>query len=165
MLIPIVIMGILAVILVIIGYRQGNGAHITGMKSAMTMTIQVLPLLLLAFIVAGMVQAILPRETLVKWIGTESGLRGIFIGAFAGGLTPGGPYTSLPIVAGFLKAGAGIGTMVAFLTGWSLYAFSRLPMDVGILGWKFALIRFVSVFIFPPLAGLIAHLLFGHARL
>ena len=80
-------------------------------------------------------------------------------------LTPGGPYVSLPVALGLLRAGAGAGTMVAYLTGWSLWAIARLPMEVGILGWKLTMIRFVSTLIFPPIAGLIAHLLFGHVNL
>lgn len=51
--------------------------------------------------------------------------------------------------------------MVAFLTGWSLYAVGRIPMEVGILGWKLAGMRLASVIVFPPLAGWIAQLLFG----
>jgi len=165
MLIPILIMGILAVILVYIGYQRGQHEHVIGLKSAWTMTIQVLPLLLFAFIVAGMIQALLPRELLTKWVGTESGFRGILIGTIAGGLTPGGPYVSLPIVAGLIRSGASVGTMVAFLTGWSLWAVARLPMEIGILGWKFTLIRFVSTLIFPPIAGLIAQLLVSGAKM
>jgi len=164
MLIPAIIMGVLAVILTFIGYQRGNGEHIAGLKSAATMTVQILPLLLFAFVVAGMVQVLLPREMMAGWIGTESGFRGILIGSLAGGLAPGGPYVSLPVAAGLLKSGAGIGTMVAFLTGWSLYAINRLPMDIGILGWKFTLIRFVSVLIFPPIAGLIAHVFFAQVK-
>jgi uncharacterized membrane protein YraQ (UPF0718 family) len=75
----------------------------------------------------------------------------------AGGLSPGGPYVSLPIVAGLLKSGASAGTMVAFLTGWSLWAVGRLPMEFGILGWKFTVIRLASTFIFPPIAGVFAN--------
>ncbi|OQX94827.1 permease [candidate division KSB1 bacterium 4572_119] len=165
MLIPTIIMGILALVLIFIGYNRGQGEHIVGLKSASTMIIQILPLLLFAFIVAGMVQILLPRELLSKWIGAESGIRGILVGSIAGGLAPGGPYVSLPIVAGLLKSGASIGTMVAFLTGWSLWAVGRLPMEVGILGWKFTLIRIASVLIFPPIAGLIAHFFFSNAKL
>jgi hypothetical protein len=53
-----------------------------------------------------------------------------------------------------------MGTMVAFLTGWSLWAVSRLPMEVGILGWRLTIIRLASTLLFPPLAGLIAQTLF-----
>lgn len=165
MLIPSLVMALLAIILVVVGYNKGNGEHLIGLQSAWKMTLQVLPLLLFAFVVAGMIQVLIPRELLTKWVGAESGFRGIMIGALAGGLAPGGPYVSLPIVAGMLKSGASIGTMVAFLTGWSLWAFNRLPMEIGILGWQFTLIRFTAVLIFPPIAGLIAQLLFGNVKI
>lgn len=165
MLIPIIIMGTLAIALLITAYLKGEGEHIIGMKSALNMTIQILPLLVFAFIVAGMIQVLLPQEVISKWVGTESGLRGIIIGTVAGGLSPGGPFVSLPVVAGLLRAGAGVGTMVAFLTGWSLLAVNRLPMDIGILGWKFTAIRLGVTFFFPPIAGIIAQALFANIEL
>jgi len=164
MLIPTVIMGILAIILLIIGYSKGQGQHITGTKTAMHMIVQIMPLLIFALIVAGMVQVLLPQELLSKWIGAKSGIRGILIGTMAGGLTPGGPYVSLPIVAGLLKSGASMGTTVAFITGWSLLAVSRLPLEVGILGWKFTLIRLGCTCLFAPIAGLIAQFLFARTQ-
>ncbi len=161
MLIATVIMGALAIILVSIGYYRGGGEHVLGLKSAMSMTVQILPLVIFAFIVAGMIQILIPHEFLSKWVGKESGIRGILIGTVAGSLTPGGPYVSLPIAAGLLRSGASVGTMVAFLTGWSLWAVGRLPIEVGIMGWKFTLIRIVSTFFFPPIAGLIANRFFS----
>jgi uncharacterized membrane protein YraQ (UPF0718 family) len=161
MLIPNIIMAIFAVILLYVGYSKGQGQHIIGLKYALNLTVQILPLLIFAFIMAGMIQTLLPRELLSKWIGEESGLRGIFIGTVAGGITPGGPYVSLPVAAGFLRAGAGVGTMVAFITAWSLWAVSRMPMEIGILGWKFTAVRLVCTFFFPPIAGLIAQLFFS----
>jgi len=128
------------------------------------MTIEVLPLLIFAFIVAGMVQVLVSPEFIARWVGEGSGMRGIFLGSIAGGLTPGGPYVSLPIAAGFWKSGASVGTMVAFLTGWTLIAGTRIPMEIGILGWKLTLIRFASTFFFPPIAGWIAQTLFGGMR-
>jgi len=165
MLIPTIIMGALAAILFFIGYSKGEGQHILGMKSALKMTIEILPLLAFAFIVAGMIQVLLPGQLISKWVGAESGVRGILIGTVAGGLSPGGPFVSLPVALGLLRAGASVGTMVAFLTGWSLWAFSRLPMEIGILGWKFTAIRLASTFFFPPIAGLIAQVFFGEAKL
>jgi len=165
MLIPTIIMAILATGFVLWGYLEGKGNHLTGLKSAYKMLIEILPLLIFAFIIAGMVQVLLPHDLLSRWVGTEAGFKGILIGTLAGGLTPGGPYVSLPIVAGLLKSGAGVGTMVAFLTSWSLWAVARLPMDIGILGWKFTLIRLASVFFFPPIAGLIAHYFFSNIPL
>ncbi|MFC1480904.1 permease [Candidatus Neomarinimicrobiota bacterium] len=160
MLFPTIVMGLLAVALLLWGYFRGQGEHVTGLKSTTTMLIEILPLLVFAFIVAGMAQALLPQDAVSRWVGAESGWRGLFLGTIAGGLAPGGPYVSLPIAAGLLRSGAGIGPMVAFLTGWSLWAFSRLPMEVGILGWKLTLVRFASTFFFPPIAGWIAQTFF-----
>ena len=165
MFVPTLIMGILALILILVGYMNGKDQHLSGINSALKMTLTILPLLIFAFIVAGMIQVLLPNDLISRWVGTESGLRGIIVGTVAGGLTPGGPYVSLPIVAGLLNAGASVGTMVAFVTAWSLWAVARLPMDIGILGWKFSLIRITCTFLFPPLAGLIANVIFSGVKI
>jgi uncharacterized membrane protein YraQ (UPF0718 family) len=159
MLIPTLIMAALALLFFVLAYRRGGGQHIAGMRMAWTTLIETLPLLVFSFIVAGLVQVLLPRDLVSRWVGTESGARGLLIGTVAGALTPGGPYVSFPVIAGLLNAGAGVGTMVAFLSGWSLWAFSRLPLEVGIVGWRFTLIRLASTFFFPPLAGLLAQAL------
>jgi len=161
MLIPTIIMAVLAIILTVIAYLKGGGEHILGLKSAGKLLLQITPLLIFAFIVAGMIQLLVPTEMISRWVGAESGFRGILLGTLIGGVMPGGPYISLSIAAGLLRVGAGIGTMVALLTSWSLWAVTRLPMEVGIMGWKFTLIRLACTFFFPPIAGLIANRFFS----
>jgi uncharacterized membrane protein YraQ (UPF0718 family) len=156
---PTVVMFMIALALFIVASLQGEGKNITGLKSAWSMTWQILPLLIFALITAGMVQVLIPKEVIAKWVGDESGIRGILLGTLAGAFTPGGPYVSLPIAAGLLKAGAGIGTMVAFVAAWSLIAVSRLPLQVGIMGWRFTWIHLLSVVVLAPVAGLIANLI------
>lgn len=85
MLISITVMGVLAAALSIMAYQKGGGAHITGFKSAGNLFIQVIPLLIFAFIVAGMIQVLIPKELISKWIGIESGVRGVLIGTVLGG--------------------------------------------------------------------------------
>ena len=161
MLIPTIIMGLLAVVLIFISYNKGGGEHILGLKAGGSMLLQIAPLLIFAFIIAGMVQVLLPVEMISKWVGTESGFRGVLIGTVVGGFSPGGPFVSLPIAAGLLRVGASVGTMVAFLTSWSLWGVSRLPLELGIMGWRFTLIRIACTFFFPPIAGFIANRLFS----
>ena len=159
MLIPTIIMAVVALILFIIAVRRGQGEHLIGIRSAVSLLIEIMPLLVFALLIAGFIQVLLPHDLIGRWVGTEAGMRGILIGTLAGGLTPGGPYVSMPIVAGLLRAGAGTGTMVAFLTSWSLWAVARLPMEVGILGWRFTAVRMLSTLIFPPLAGVLANII------
>lgn len=152
MFVPTIIMAVLAAILLVIGYYN-RGQHINGLKAGMNMMVEIMPLLVFAFIIAGMVQFLFPKEILSKWIGEGAGARGILIGSVAGAFAPGGPYVNFPIAAGLMRAGASIPTMVAFITGWSLWGLSRLPLEVGILGWRFAFVRIASILIFPPMAG------------
>ena len=165
MLIPTIIMGVIAIVLLFIGYQKGGGEHILGLKSAGNLLLQIIPLLIFAFIIAGMIQVLVPTEMISKWVGAESGFRGILIGTVIGGFMPGGPFISLPIAAGLLRVGASVGTMVALLTGWSLLAVTRLPLEVGIMGWQFTLIRLACTFFFPPIAGLIANRFFSGVTL
>jgi len=164
MLVSTIITAVIALVLLYISYQRGGGQHIQGLKISWDLLVQVVPLLVFAFLIAGLVQVLLPQELISKWIGTESGLRGILVGTLMGSLTPAGPFVSMPIAAGLLRTGASIGTMVAFITAWSLIAFSRLPMELGLLGWKFMGIRLACVFLFPPLAGLIANTFFSHVK-
>jgi uncharacterized membrane protein YraQ (UPF0718 family) len=165
MLIPTIVMGVIAIALLVIAYQRGGGEHILGLKSAGNLLLQITPLLIFAFLVAGLIQVLVPTEMISKWVGAESGFRGILIGTAIGGLTPGGPFVTLPIAAGLLRTGAGVGTMVAFMTAWSLLAFSRLPLEIGLLGWKFTLIRLACTFFFPIIAGLIANKFFSNITL
>jgi len=156
-----IIMGIIAVVLIILGYFIAKDLPLSGIKTGGKMLWDVLPILVFAFIIAGMVQVLIPREFIIKHLGAEAGLKGIMIGCLAGALTPGGPFVSFPIVASIWKAGAGIGTVVAYVTAWSLWAVGRLPYEISLVGPKFALIRFLSTLIFPPIAGLIAQSFFS----
>ena len=159
MLVPTLIMGAMAVALFAWAWQRGGGEHISGLRLAWEILAETLPLLVLSFIVAGLAQVLMPKDLVSRWVGTESGARGLLIGSMAGALTPGGPYVSLPVMAGLLRAGASVGTMVAFLTGWSLWSVHRLPLEVGIVGWRFTLIRLASNLLFPPIAGYLAGLL------
>jgi len=164
-LIPTIIMAVIAITLFIIAYSKGNGEHLEGLEAAADLIIQIIPLLIFAFIIAGLIQVLLPTRIISKWLGTESGLRGVLIGTIVGGFMPGGPMVNLPVAAGLMRAGAGIGTMVAFLTGWSLWAVSRMPIEIGLLGWKFTLVRFAVSFFLPVIAGMLANMFFSKVKL
>ena len=157
------VMAAIAITLVLIGYYKGQGQSVQGLKAGFAMFTGLLPLLLFAFIIAGMVQALLPHDMITRWVGAESGWRGIMVGSAAGALTPAGPFVSFPIAATMMKSGASVGALVAFLAGWSLLSLTRIPLEVGILGWKLTAIRVVCTFFVPPLAGFVAQAVFGRS--
>ncbi len=70
---PTVVMFVIALALFIIALLQGEGKHVTGLKSAWSFTLQILPLLIFALITAGLVQTLIPRDLISTWVGDESG--------------------------------------------------------------------------------------------
>lgn len=144
--------------MVVLGIAYLKGQHIDGLVFAKNLFIQTVPLLIFAFLLAGMIQTLIPVDLISRWIGKDSGFKGILIGSVAGSFLPGGPFVLLPIIAGLVQIGASIPVLVAMMTGWSLLAVSRLPMEIAILGPRLTLIRLFSVVVFAPLSGLAAWL-------
>jgi uncharacterized membrane protein YraQ (UPF0718 family) len=122
------------------------------------------PRIVLAMFVAGLVEAVLPKDKVAYWIGAGSGLRGVLIATIAGALTPGGPATSFPFVVALFMAGADRGSLVAYLTAWSLLGFQRVVVwEMPFLGVDFVWVRLLANLPFPILAGIIARKLPGIA--
>jgi uncharacterized membrane protein YraQ (UPF0718 family) len=130
-----------------------------GLKNGFKNSLDVLPIILLTFAISGLLQALIPTEQIVHWIGKDSGWRGVWIGYFLGILAPGGPMTMFPIVGGLLKAGAGIGTLVATVTAWSMWGIRLILLETALISPRFALFKFACCFFVPLLTGGIAHLL------
>ncbi len=150
-----------SIILSSLALRKGSDILLEGWKSGFSLLIKIMPILIFAFAISGLIQVLVPKENVARWLGKESGWRGIWLGCFAGALTPGGPYTSFPIVAALHQAGASLGTLVAYVTAWSLWAVARLPIESALISPKFMIFRLLSNILFPPLAGAIAHFIFS----
>lgn len=142
-------------------WQGGPELALAGLLRGGETLLRVVPLLIAAFLVAGIVQTLVTRELVTRWLGARSGWRGILLACLGGALMPGGPYVYYPIAAVLFEAGAGLGVLVAFVTAKNLWSVSRLPLEFALLGPELTVIRFAVTFLFPPLVGLLAERLFG----
>ncbi|HAA58043.1 MAG TPA: hypothetical protein DCE42_24995 [Myxococcales bacterium] len=142
--------------LIILAILKGDGALQAGMKASFTQGVKLLPILLIAFFIAGFVEVLLPKGFVERWLTDAAGWQGICIAWIAGILTPAGTIVGLPIAASLYKAGAGIGVLMTYLTSLALLSMIRLPLEVGIYGLKLTLIRIGVSILLPPVAGGIA---------
>jgi uncharacterized membrane protein YraQ (UPF0718 family) len=151
-----------AITLAILAWSKGGSSlTLVGIINGLQTFISVIPLLIAAFLIAGLTQVLIPAHVIERWLGSGSGWRGLLVASLAGGLIPGGPYVYYPIAGGLLKAGAGIGVLVAFISAKNLWSISRLPFEFALLGPQLTLIRYALTFIIPPLLGALAETLFG----
>ena len=144
--------------LIIYAFIKYKSMIFEGIKLAGATLWNNLLLLLIGFLLAGLVQVLIPKNLIVSWLGNQAGFKAVLIGCVAGGLIPDAPYAAFPIAAGFYRAGAGLGAMVGFITAWSLWSVTRLPVEIALISPKAAILRYAITFIFPPLAGFIAHM-------
>lgn len=149
-------MAAIAAALLAIAYWRSHDLPLAGLKAGARTFWSNLPLLLLSFAVAGLARVLIPPEIIRRWLGEESGWRGILVGCIVGGLVPGAPYAVFPVVGALYTAGAGIGAVVGFVSAWSLWSVTRIPLEVALIGPRVTLIRMLATLVFPPLAGLIA---------
>ncbi len=133
----------------------------TEVKQALTLTIQVLPLILFGILMSAAIAALLPPDAVMKFVGNEVGIMGILIGGIAGVFVPGEPFFGLPIAEGLAKAGAGHGALVAFISSWALFSATLYPAEIAFLGVRFVMLRSLLNLFIPGLAGLIAYLIAG----
>jgi uncharacterized protein len=149
----LVMIGTALVLLVAVYFKSPESAK-QGVTATAALIIEITPRMLAAFVIAGLIQVIVPRELIVQWMGHGSGARGILIGMLFGTVTPGGPMTHFPIIASFLKIGVGIGPLVAYLTAWSLFGLNRVIMwEIPFMGAQIVAVRVAVSLFFPFLAG------------
>ncbi|SFM53312.1 permease [Thermodesulforhabdus norvegica] len=152
-----IVMTILSVILGTYAYKKDPTLLLESARSGGFLFIKLLPIMILAMFLAGLMENIFPRDAIARYVGRESGWTGLLIGTVMGILTPGGPFVQFPIVASLFRAGADIGPVVAYLSAWSLLGLNRvIALEVPLLGIHVVGIRFLSSLVFPPIIGLIA---------
>lgn len=126
---------------------------------------RMLPNVLAGCLIAALVTILLPRDTVSRWVGRDSGVKGILISAGVGIIVPGGPFTIYPIAAAFLGMGADAAAVVTLITSWTTIGLSRsLVWELPFLGFDFVLWRWIAALPLAVLAGLIVRAIERHWR-
>lgn len=116
-----------------------------------------LPKVLAGSLIAAFLTVLLPREVISRWVGAESGFKGILVATFAGIILPGGPFTIFPIAAAFLAVGADVAAAVTLITSWTLLGLNRAVVwELPFFGLDFVGWRMLMALPLPVLAGLLA---------
>lgn len=155
------VMGGLTLVMIIWAYMKGPDLPLRGFQTTWGLLQDVWLPLLLGFCLAGFFDVLVPRDFLVKWMGEQSGWKGIFIGWVIGLAMPGGPYVVFPIAASLFHQGVAVGPLITFITAKALLSPTRLfSWEAPFLGWPFAAARAIPSLFLPPLIGVISQRLF-----
>ena len=90
------------------------------------------------FLLLGLMDVWVPKETIMKFMGKDAGIKGGILGSFSSGPL----YASFPVAMVFLKKGVSMTNIFIFLGAWSTTKIPMMLFEITQLGSKFALIRF-----------------------
>lgn len=149
---------VVALALAALALARGGGTFGAGLRAGGVQLGRILPVLLIAFLITGFIDVLLPPGLVEAWLSDASGWRGIGIAWLAGILTPGGSIIGMPLAAGLFQAGVGISVLVTYLTSMALLSVLRVPIELGFLGPRLTALRVLASLFLPPVAGLLARL-------
>ena len=116
--------------------------------------VNILPALVLVFGMMFAVNLLLEPKRIIKYLGSESGVKGWFI-AIAGGIISTGPiYVWYPLLAELRKHGMKDSLIAAFLYNRAV-KIPLIPVMVYYFGWLFTAVLIVYMLVFSIINGLI----------
>ena len=95
------------------------------------------------FLLLGLLDVWVPKETMTKFMGEGSGLKGILLAMFIGSAAAGPLYGAFPVAAVFMKKGVSLKNILIFIGAWSTTKIPLILFEITSLGPKFALTRFL----------------------
>lgn len=93
------------------------------------------------FVLLGLLDVWVPKETMVKYMGEDSGLKGILLSIFIGSAAAGPLYGAFPVAAVFMRKGVKFMNILIFIGAWSTTKIPMFLFEMSSLGIKFAITR------------------------
>ena len=102
--------------------------------------LQILPVV---FLLTALIEAWVPKETIINGFGENSGARGILFSFLLGSFSAGPIYAAFPVCKMLLKKGASIFNIVIILSSWAVIKIPMLANEAKFLGIKFMISRWI----------------------
>jgi uncharacterized membrane protein YraQ (UPF0718 family) len=112
-------------------------------RNSMYYVIEMLQIMPVIFILTSLIEAWVPRQTIVNSFGENSGIKGTLFSFILGSFSAGPIYAAFPVCKMLLKKGASVSNIVVILSAWAVIKVPMLANEAKFLGLKFMVIRWV----------------------
>ena len=118
--------------------------------------LQVLPVI---FLLTVVIEALVPKEMIMRGFGEKSGFKGNLLALLLGSISAGPIYAAFPISKTLLGKGASISNIVIILSAWAVIKVPMLANEAKFLGVNFMIIRWVltvlAIFVMAYITGML----------
>lgn len=105
--------------------------------------LEMLEILPAVFIVMGMVEVWVSRETIMGIFGKGAGIKGRFASVIIGSFSAGPIYAAFPVCYTLLKKGSSVSNIVIILSAWAVVKAPMLIVESQFMGLPFMLTRYM----------------------
>lgn len=129
----------LFIVLIISIFNKGLGVEVfTVAGSSFKQMASVLPPIM---ILLGLIDVWIPRESMMKYMGEDSGLLGIGLAMLIGSIAAGPMYAAFPFIPVLLRKGVRFSNIIIFMNAWCVTKITTLMFEISALGYEFTLAR------------------------
>ena len=105
--------------------------------------LEMLSILPPVFILLGLLDVWVKRETMIKFMGEKSGFIGVLLAFLLGSAAAGPLYAAFPVAAVLLKKGSKFSNVLIMIGAWSTTKIPLLLFEASSMGIKFMITRFI----------------------
>ena len=138
---------IIAIVLFGISFLKDKQKTKEALKATFKIFYVVLPVLIFVFVLMGLIEAYVSRETIVSILGQKSGILGILYAEIVGSIALFMPPAVFPFGGYLLKNGASYGSIAGFVFTAILIGITTLPLEFKLLGKRFTIFRNIFTFV------------------
>ncbi|QGU94013.1 permease [Clostridium bovifaecis] len=102
---------------------------------------QMLSVLPPIMILLGLMDVWIPRESMMKYMGDNSGFLGIGLAILIGSIAAGPMYAAFPFTVVLLRKGVRFSNIIIFMNAWCVTKITTFMFEITALGYKFTLTR------------------------
>lgn len=132
---------LLAFTVFLLSLLKNGEKTIEALKVAGRSFFKILPMILIIVILVGLLLGFVPPGEIEKFFGSQSGLLGVLIIGGAGAILHIPSLIAFPLAGSLRESGASVASTAAFITTLTMIGTVYLPVEIKILGKKFALLR------------------------
>src|SRR5690554_2780626 len=132
---------ILASLVIIVLYFVNKEIGLKAVETVRVSSKEMIFILPPVFILLGLLDVWVPRDTMVKYMGKGSGVTGALLAFLIGSAAAGPLYVVFPIAAAFMRKDVKFLNILILIGAWSTTKIPMILFELGSLGTKFGLTR------------------------
>lgn len=150
-----IIINIFALGCLLVSFFKDKEKTKQSLKVAFKTFLRILPVVFVIVIIIGLLLGFVPQSEITGIIGDQAGFGGVLVASLLGAVLYIPSLVSFPLAASLLESGASITAVAGFITTLTMIGVVTLPLEIKLLGKKFALLRNGISFIIAIIIALI----------